>query len=392
MGTPTDDRTPSARWYGATGPEAVSSGSMRAGASGLPDEGSDVPSADAQRRREAGRIAVPAPAADGRELAALDVIAADERVVGREQLPDLARYGGKDVVRRRALRDQCRHPPQSGLLIGERGQFVTTAFQRGAHDVKGPLQRADLAHAGLGQPRGEVAAGETARQGCGTSNRPDDRSRQVAGIERHQSNGCGDADHRAGVGTVRGVGACASGRRGGAALGFEQLGEIGADGVDAGLALSCRRDGPRRRITPRRRVDEWHRVVVDVRACGSDDLAHPRLLGRVARDEFEQRQPLLRERRQRLLPWHEKLHLAREEEATLPRLQVEHPQFEPIGGDQHVLRMPRAALSVSCILDGEQKGGKHGADDEREGHGGEDHPLRYAAPIPDRPGGCSACV
>jgi len=267
-----------------------------------------------------------------------------------------------------------------------------TTLQRGAHDVEGSLQRADLAHASLGQPHGEVAAGDTARQGRGTSNRSDDCSRQVAGIDRHQSDGHADAGHRAGVGTVRSLGTCASGRSGGAALGVEQLRKIGADGVDPGLALGCRRDGPRRRIIPRRRVDEWHRVVVDVRACGSDDLAHPRLLRRVARDEFEQRQPFLRERRHRLLPWHEKLHLAREDEAALLRLQVKHLQFESIGGDQHVLRMQRAALSVSCILDGEQKGGKHGADDEREGHSGEDHPQRYAAPIPDRPGGCRTSV
>jgi hypothetical protein len=82
--------------------------------------------------------------------------------------------------------------------------------------------------------------------------------------------------------------------------------------------------------------------------------------------------------------------LAREDEATLPRLQITNQQLEPIGGDQHVLRMPRTALSVSRILDGEQKGGKDGADHEREGHGGEDHPLRYAAPIPDRLCGCNA--
>ena len=31
----------------------------------------------------------------------------------------------------------------------------------------------------------------------------------------------------------------------------------------------------------------------------------------------------------RLLPWLEKLRLARENEATLPRLQVEHALFEP---------------------------------------------------------------
>ena len=47
--------------------------------------------------------------------------------------------------------------------------------------------------------------------------------------------------------------------------------------------------------------------------------------------------------------------------------------------------MPRAALSGLGILDGEQKGGKHGADDECEGHRGEEHPQRDAAPIPDRP-------
>ena len=112
------------------------------------------------------------------------------------------------------------------LLLGERGEFVTTALQRDAHDVEGALQRADLAHAGLGQPRGEVAAGETAGEGCGTSNRPDDRSRQVAGIERDQNDGHADADHRAGVRAVCGVGTCASGRRGGAVLGFEQLSEV----------------------------------------------------------------------------------------------------------------------------------------------------------------------
>lgn len=51
--------------------------------------------------------------------------------------------------------------------------------------------------------------------------------------------------------------------------------------------------------------------------------------------------------------------------------------------------MPRAALSDSCILDGQQKGGKHGADHERQGHRGEDYPL-LRRPVPDRPGGCRA--
>jgi hypothetical protein len=91
-----------------------------------------------------------------------------------------------------------------------------------------------------------------------------------------------------------------------------------------------------------------------------------------------------------LLPWHEEFHLARKDEATEACLQVKHPLFEPIGGNQHVLRMPCAALRVSCILDREQKGGKDGAHDEREGHGGENHPLRYAAPIPNRLRGYNA--
>ena len=45
---------------------------------------------------------------------------------------------------------------------------------------------------------------------------------------------------------------------------------------------------------PRRRVEDWRRVVVEVRACGSDDLARPRLLARVARDGPEQRPPIRR--------------------------------------------------------------------------------------------------
>jgi len=45
---------------------------------------------------------------------------------------------------------------------------------------------------------------------------------------------------------------------------------------------------------PRRRVEDWRRVVVEVRACGSDDLARPRLPARVARDGPEQRPPIRR--------------------------------------------------------------------------------------------------
>src|SRR6478609_5884970 len=49
--------------------------------------------------------------------------------------------------------------------------------------------------------------------------------------------------------------------------------------------------------------------------------------------------------------------------------------------------MQRACLRVSCLLDGEQKGGKHRADDEYEGHGAKDHPQREARWRPARPGG-----
>ena len=111
------------------------------------------------------------------------------------------------------------------------------------------------------------------------------------------------------------------------------------------------------------------------------DLAYPGFLRRVTPDQLEQRALLLRQLLPRLLPGHEKLRLAREDEATLPRLQVEHPLLEPMSGDQHVLRMQRAALSVAGILDREQQDSEAGADDKRERHAGKEHPLRYAAGV-----------
>ena len=202
----------------------------------------------------------------------------------------------------------------------------------------------------------------------------------------------GNADYRPGVRTVRGVGARTSSRNGGTALGCEQLGEVGADDVDPGLALCGRRDGRRRWITSYGRVDEWHGVGLDVRACCGNDLPCPRRLSRIARNEFQQRQSLPRERGTRLFPLGEELRLVRENEPALPRLDVEHEQFEPIGSRQHILRMQRAALGVSRILNGAQKGGEHATDDEREGHRSKDHPLPDSAPRPDRATGCVAIV
>src|SRR6476620_7353061 len=150
------------------------------GTTGLPDECGNIPATDAQRRRE-GSISIPGPAADGCDLGALGVVTADEDVVRRMQVPDLARYGGENVVRRRALRNERRYPSQTCLLVCQRCEIVTAALQRLAHEVERPLQRSDLGHAGLGQSRAEVTAGETVRHGCGTSNRPDDRARQVGG-------------------------------------------------------------------------------------------------------------------------------------------------------------------------------------------------------------------
>jgi hypothetical protein len=94
----------------------------------------------------------------------------------------------------------------------------------------------------------------------------------------------------------------------------------------------------------------------------------------------------------RLLPLREKVRLAGENEATLPGLDVENPQFESVGGDQHVLRMQRPPLRVSCILDCEQKSHEHSTDYERERYRREHHPLRDAAVRPERSAGCIASV
>jgi hypothetical protein len=121
------------------------------------------------------------------------------------------------------------------------------------------------------------------------------------------------------------------------------------------------------------------------------DLAYPGFLRRVAPHQPEKRAFLLRQLLSRLLPRNEKLRLAREDEATLPRLQVEHPLLESIGGDQHVLRVQSAALSLAGILDGAQKDREAGADDERQRHAGKKHPLRYPAGVPERPDSGRGC-
>src|SRR4029078_5096361 len=137
----------------------------------------------------------------------------------------------------------------------------------------------------------------------------------------------------------------------------------------------CRGDGLRRRIGPRGRIDEWQRGVVDVRTHSTAYLAYPCLLSRVATDQLEQRALLSRQLLPRLLPRHEKPRLAREDEPALPPLEVKHPRFERMGGDQHVLRMQRAALSVARVLHGDQKDGEAGADDKCEPDAREEHPL-----------------
>ena len=52
-------------------------------------------------------------------------VAAQSRYVDRQQPPYLLGDGGEQLLRRRRLGDQRRHPPQRGLLVGDAAQFRT---------------------------------------------------------------------------------------------------------------------------------------------------------------------------------------------------------------------------------------------------------------------------
>ena len=92
------------------------------------------------------------------------------------------------------------------MLIREPDQLVAARLERASHGVERVLERADLADAGLGHPRGDVPAGEPAGRDGGSANRPDDRPRQVTRVEEDEKDrapdaGCG-ADDGAASGRV----------------------------------------------------------------------------------------------------------------------------------------------------------------------------------------------
>jgi hypothetical protein len=293
----------------------------------------------------------------------------------RGDVLELVALGAQLVVRGRELLLLVLELDRLVLELGGLAvELVAVLLQRVAHRVERAGETRELVAPPDGDARAEVAGSEAIGRGGDPAHRRRDGAAEVRGEREHQRDARDEHDHADGHrarGRVVGGGAAGVGER---LLGRVEAGELGADRVDAALALR----GGRRVLPAADGVDERDRVLVDVAPDPGRDLLGERLLRRVVGDERGQALRPARERRARRPPRREEPLLAREGEAARAGLEVEQLLLREVRGREHLRRVARHPRRVAHVGDRDEHPADRQADDHRQRRPEHHHPCGEA--------------